>query len=222
MDIDESKQPQTLTHDEIEAIILTILNEDNEIPDSIEFSKTHSIEHSDFVGVMKSLAAAEYVTEERRHIQSIGLSDEGKEVLEIGSAEFRLFSAIESLEGEERSILEERLGRNVVNIGMGPCMKQKWITRNGSKLVRNVEQIEDETQILLQNLSSASPAQLKTLKKRKLAISSQVTTFKVTKGPLYNPVRVQLCRDLTVDLLQNDEWENVNFKPYNFHAMGLV
>lgn len=221
MEADESKVDVRLTPDQIETTILSYLQENESIPDSIAFCAEHNIEHPDFIGVMKSLAASCFVIETPIQTQSYELSEEGEGVLHEGSAEFRLFSAIPSETGEERSTLEETLGRDVVNIGMGPCMKNKWIRRDGDRLCRNVETIEDEVATQLANLSLQSPKVLKLLKKRKLIQQRQVTTFSVTKGSLYAPVRGQMARDLTVDMLQSGEWQELTFKPYNFQAMGL-
>jgi phenylalanyl-tRNA synthetase alpha chain len=221
MEADESKTDTRPTPEQIETTILSYLQENEAIPDSIAFCLERKIEHPDFIGVMKSLAASSFVIETPVQTQSYELTEEGEGVISEGSAEYRLFSAIPPETGEERSTLEEMLGRDVVNIGMGPCMKNKWVRRDGDRLCRSVDEIEDEVASQLSNLSLQGVKVLKTLKKRKLIQQRQVTTFSVTKGELYAPVRGQMARDLTVEMLQSGEWAELSFKPYNFQAMGL-
>lgn len=58
------------------------------------------------------------------------------------------------------------------------------------------------------------------LKKKKLVAVTKVITYTVTKGPKYAKEIPVEHTDLTAELLANGAWETVNFKPYNFAALG--
>jgi phenylalanyl-tRNA synthetase alpha chain len=58
------------------------------------------------------------------------------------------------------------------------------------------------------------------LKKRKLVTSSKIITFNISKGPKYSHQLVKEETDLTYEMLASGSWKNLNFKPYNFKALG--
>ena len=97
------------------------------------------------------------------------------------------------------------VGADVAKIGMGPCMKNKWIKKDGDTLRPLATSVADETMHQLHNLASLSDDDCKNLKRRKLV--SQVTrkSYRVTKGPQYAPTRVKRHADITKDMLGNKE-----------------
>ncbi|PFH35807.1 putative phenylalanyl-tRNA synthetase alpha chain A [Besnoitia besnoiti] len=58
------------------------------------------------------------------------------------------------------------------------------------------------------------------LKKRKLVELKKVKYIKLQKGPKFSLQMMKPVADLTAELLIGDEWEQANFKEYNFFASG--
>lgn len=82
---------------------------------------------------------------------------------------------------------------------------------------------QDSTREVLQQIQSTKTADAKVLadlRKRKLATTGKVISYKVRKGPKYAREMVQEVTDLTADMLANGSWQTANFKPYNFNALG--
>src|SRR3990167_2264903 len=73
--------------------LLKVISE-TEIPDSIQFCVQNGYEHEQFVGVMNSLIAKEMIVAQKQEQQVLQLTQEGSEIVEKGSAEFRVFSAV--------------------------------------------------------------------------------------------------------------------------------
>ena len=104
--------------------------------------------------------------------------------------------------------LQAGVGADCAKIGMGPCMKNKWIKKNGDKLVKtgNESDVKDTTRIQLVaildgNDSSLSEEDLKNLKRRKLVQQVIRKSSRITRGPQYRPQRVKRYADLTKEML---------------------
>ena len=77
------------------------------------------------------------------------------------------------------------VGVDMAKIGVGSCMKNKWLSKAGDLLIPTVSDVVDTTALLLQKVSlsvsgqgvdlSSSEEDLKNLKKRKLV--QQVAHF---------------------------------------------
>jgi hypothetical protein len=104
--------------------------------------------------------------------------------------------------------LTQRLGDEVVKIGLGPCMKNKWLKKNKDLIVRLVENIRDETAELLQQLAAGaelSEDDLKNLKRRKLVNQLVRKSYCITKGEEFSETRQKRYADITRDMLGNIE-----------------
>jgi phenylalanyl-tRNA synthetase alpha chain len=145
--------------EECEAAILTYLsNDDNNnenatvIEDTYPWSMEHNLNHVHVVGAIKSLLADAYVHVEDLSTQFWTLEDEGQSVLQGGSQESRVFQALrDAPEGRMTlSELQQHFASepDVVKIGMGNCMKLKWIRKDPSdgSLRAAVESVEDQVQ----------------------------------------------------------------------------
>lgn len=94
---------------------------------------------------------------------------------------------------------------------------------------KRVDSITDVTQQHLQSILSGNfddssvPHNMKIeYKKRKLMQEIQIKSFLLSKGEEF---RTSICKneaDLTVEMLVGDLWKNLNFKPYNFNALGEI
>jgi phenylalanyl-tRNA synthetase alpha chain len=145
--------------EECEAAILTYLsNDDNNnenatIEDTYPWSMEHNLNHVHVVGAIKSLLADAYVHVEDLAAQFWTLEDEGQSVLQGGSQESRVFQALrDSPEGGRMTLpeLQQHFASepDVVKIGMGNCMKLKWIRKDPSdgSLRAVVDSVEDQVQ----------------------------------------------------------------------------
>ena len=100
--------------------------------------------------------------------------------------------------------LQQALGE-IAKIGMGQCMKNKWIKKDGDLVMRLTSgEVVDETATLLNLVKSEDVAgisknesELKNLMKRKLVKQVTRKSAKILQGPEFKPVRVRkvLCFD---------------------------
>jgi phenylalanyl-tRNA synthetase alpha chain len=212
----------------LEPLILSTLAKENEISDTYTFSQKTGIDHQMLVGVVKSLLVDRYVVDEPLSTTYWTLTEEGKEVLLRGSAEVQVYNAVppEGSEGLTLAELNERVGSSeVVKIGLGVCMKNKWLKKAGDKIVRAASSIKDETSSLLTMINeglgqeSIPEEELKNLKKRKLVQQITRKSYRVNKGPDFKEKRVRKVADLHKSML--GEKNEVNIVVYDFWSILL-
>jgi phenylalanyl-tRNA synthetase alpha chain len=51
-------------------------------------------------------------------------------------------------------------------------------------------------------------------------IFSKLVSYKVQKGAKFSVNVIKQATDLTVDILLNESWKSLDFKKYNFDALG--
>ena len=61
---------------------------------------------------------------------------------------------------------------------------------------------------------------LKGLKRRKAIAPKTVKYYQIVKGPKFAPVRKKLVSDMTQEMLRDGSWKDVDFKKYNYRALG--
>jgi uncharacterized protein YdcH (DUF465 family) len=196
-----SVEEKQSVHD-LEQFVLDTLVKEEEIADTWSFSVSHSIDHQTLVGVIKSLLVDRCVAEFPLSSTFWVLTDEGRQVLLHGSAEVQVFNAVPT-EGIAIAALNSQLG-DVAKIGMGVCMKNKWLRKEGDKVMRIVSTVEDETSKILSIVGGVVPPpeeEMKNLKKRKLVDVVTRKSYKVTKGPDFRPKRVKKVADLNKSML---------------------
>lgn len=121
----------------IEALILQTLAKEKEIPDSFDFSQTNSIEHTQFVGHLKSLVTDEYVLISQNEKKQWVLTSEGQDYLKNGTPEYRLFNLIPA----EGGISKEQLTKDhedLFKFGFQNGMKKKWFAVDKAFIKRGV------------------------------------------------------------------------------------
>jgi PheRS DNA binding domain 3/PheRS DNA binding domain 1 len=112
---------------DLEQIMLDALSiEPGIIGDSWEFAAGLNVDHQVIVGVVKSLLVDQYVADEPLTTTFWTLTDEGQEIADKGSPEFQVYNAVPA-EGIQMTELQAKLPGDVVKIGLGPCMKNKWL-----------------------------------------------------------------------------------------------
>ncbi len=99
------------------------------IIDSFPWAAQQSIEHTALVGTMKSLQVDGYVVADPIHTEFWQLTEEAEGYVAKGSPEAQLFASIPA-EGSDDAALKAALGEDAVKIGVGKCMKNKWITKD--------------------------------------------------------------------------------------------
>jgi len=193
--------------DSTEKLVLEALATHQTISDTWEFSVTHGLDHQVLIGVIKSLHGDGYVLDEPLTATFWTLSEEGDQTRIKGSPEFQVFNAVPAGDGLDMSALNAALG-DVAKIGLGPCMKNKWLAKQGEKVVRcTCAEVQDETALLLAQLhangTSVSEEKCKDLKRRKLVQQVTRKSLKITKGPEFRVQRVRKMADLTKEMLGN-------------------
>ncbi|CAM9210274.1 unnamed protein product [Phaeothamnion confervicola] len=218
----------------IEAALLAALK-DGEVEDTWGFATSLGCPHNAVVGVLKSLEGESMAVSELRQTQFLELSDDGRRILEIGSPEVRVFEAVPVGEaGASKAELEAALGADVVKVGMGLCMKNKWLAKgSGTSLVRSADAAPDAVREALREVAAALSADgggggagsdeagLKELRRRRLVQQVTRKSFAVRRGPTYSSERRRRAADLTKEMLDGKEWQTTAFKEYNFHTLGV-
>eukprot|EP00520_Triparma_pacifica_P006870 CAMPEP_0118651658 /NCGR_PEP_ID=MMETSP0785-20121206/10901_1 /TAXON_ID=91992 /ORGANISM="Bolidomonas pacifica, Strain CCMP 1866" /LENGTH=450 /DNA_ID=CAMNT_0006544121 /DNA_START=212 /DNA_END=1564 /DNA_ORIENTATION=+ len=159
------------------------------------------------------------------------ITNEGLNVIREGSQEAKCWNAIKAKEGGmDKKELEEAVGKDAAKVGMGNCMKNKWVKKEGDKLISAVDSITDTVKEQLSMLAAAPTPEengkvLKgkegqVLKKRKLVAGKSRTSYNVTRGKGYAEKRVKKAADLTKEMIDSGAWETTTFKAYNFKTVG--
>ncbi|KAF2480413.1 tRNA synthetases class II core domain (F)-domain-containing protein [Neohortaea acidophila] len=169
------------------------------------------------------LASRRMVAYEAKDKELVVLTEEGQQISDEGSHEWKVWEAVKSKGRIPIKEIEKIVGPSA-KVGQGNAFKLKWIKKDGDALVPVAENVTDTTRELLQHVGAhhefPDPKQLKDYQKRKLVTTKKDITYTVRKGAkwaLQIPVEVT---DLTVEMLQDGSWESANFKPYNFQAAG--
>lgn len=196
-----------VSSDDLEQVVLNIIARDGLINDTWDTAIEMKLDHQVLVGVLKSLMVDRYVSDEPVSVTYWALTDEGKDVAKNGSPEIQVFNAV-PVGGISVSDLNNSLG-NVAKIGLGVCMKNKWLQKKGDSIVKLVDSVEDETVKVLLSVENgtvtSSEDELKNLKKRKLVQQITRKSLKITKGPEYSERRVRKMADLSKTMLGKKE-----------------
>lgn len=107
-------------------------------------------------------------------------------------------------------------------------MSAGWILidkSGGAPLVKKkVETITDTVQDYLNEIKKGIdnlPDNVRNdYKKRKLLQEVTLKSFLLSKGPQFATSIKKLETDLTTEMLQSGSWKTLEFKPYNFDALG--
>ncbi len=140
-----------------ETAILTYLASSPEavIEDTFPWSEKNKLDHAAVVGAIKSLLAEEYVQAGNLATSFYALTEEGQSILDYGSQEVVVLKALNEAGKLSLPDLQGKVGKDVAKIGMGNCMKKKWVKKDGADLVPMMKdnEVEDEVQILLKKLA---------------------------------------------------------------------
>lgn len=145
-----------MTTEACEAAILSHLATSEQIEDTFPWSISQSLDHAKVTGAIKSLLPDDYIRVEDLSTSFWSLEQEAEEILANGSQEILVLRVL--IETGRLSVgdLQTKVGKNVAKIGMGNCMKNKWVVKDGGDLVpiKTMEEVSDETQASLQALKA--------------------------------------------------------------------
>jgi phenylalanyl-tRNA synthetase alpha chain len=137
--------------------------DDAVIEDTYHWSnETSKLDHAAVVGALKSLEADAFVVMEQLSKSFFALSKEGEDIVANGSQEMIVLKALEGAGTLSIAALQGAVGTEVAKIGMGNCMKSKWIKKekDGSLVpVVKSEEVMDEVQAQLKTLADANFAE---------------------------------------------------------------
>lgn len=215
---------------DIESLILDALNSSQSIEDTWVFSQERYLDHQAVIGAVKSLLVDKYVEAVSLTNSFWDVTEEGRDISEKGSPEYQVFESVPSEGGILMTELQSKLG-DIVKIGLGPCMKSKWLKKQGDSIVRVTPNVSDETAILLRNVLNVieiGEEDLKNLKRRKLIQQITRKSYQLIKGADFKPQRVRKMADLTKKMLGNKaemaegntHWSDLAFKNVNLNSMG--
>lgn len=107
------------------------------------------------------------------------------------------------------------------------CSPCSWLPVRGRIALANASQqadsIEDVTRKQLQHIKEHSTHDAKVitdLKKRKLIKIQKIIHFTASKGPEFALEIKKQETELTAEMIATGSWKTVDFKPYNFKALG--
>lgn len=205
--------------------------------DTSEFAKQLGIDHSLLVGAVKSLQAQgkDILKVEQVQTKSLQLTSEGREVVDNGSHEARLYATVPA-----DGILQKDLMTSVPNakVGFSKAMSAGWIridkaAEGGPRVYQNVDSIDDTVQTDLKKINrravtsndipdDVSDKAKAEYKKRKLLVEVKETAYKLQKGVGFTLVLEKQENDLTAAMIHDGSWKTRPFKPYNFNALGAL
>lgn len=188
-------------------------------------------DHQKVVGAVKSLLALpeKMIEAQMDSVKRWELTEEGQTVCERGSHEAVLFGMVEENGTDQQELM--KIAGALGKVGFSKAMSSGWITldKSGAKPVvrRKVDSIQDATKVNLSALlsgdfSSVSDKDKSEYKKRKLVMEVTDKVYTLTKGPDFATTISRPETELTPEMISSGSWKDVQFKPYNFSALGIA
>ncbi|XP_050364130.1 phenylalanine--tRNA ligase alpha subunit, cytoplasmic [Argentina anserina] len=206
-----------------EEAVLRYLENHEEIADSLLFSADVKLNHDDIANAIKSLTGHKYVDSREVTKETWLLTEEGKTYAVQGSPEMQLFLSI-PLEGITKDELQKKFDPSSFKIACAQAAKNRWVDFGKQLVTRKIQHVDnDKVQTLLLQIQDAKDLcqdDIKALTKRKLITLHVKKGFSVIKGLNYAPERKKVATDLTRDMLQSGDWNNMEFKDFNLKAKG--
>lgn len=215
-------------------IIERLKKNHNSTLNTFDLAKELGITHQEVVGECKSLEMSEVILTEKLEKKVIEITADGKNCLEFGSPEVQFMTLLSE---NENKIVKKDIKNKLPAVGdrgFSSAMKLKYIDYDKAsdivsikpnikkEIWRNDEAQKQMVVFSQDNDSTKYDAEiLKTFQKIHKFITIEVVKhFNVKKGINFENGFVELEKDLTFDLLQNDNWEKSKFKKFNYNALG--
>jgi phenylalanyl-tRNA synthetase alpha chain len=172
------------------------------------------------------------------------LTKEGQTVLEKGTPEFRLWSALPS-DGSplpRSKVLATAFDGDdkLLSIATGKSISQKWIllkkdgekdgkkdpTAEPSFVRKELSAVTDNLKLLLKRVADGElieTADQTTLKARQMITAGTVGVFKIQRGTNWSRTKwkIKPVSELTAEMVQTESWKDLTFKAYNLNSLGL-
>ena len=87
-------EDKSLSSTNLEQLVLRALEAQQVIPDSLVFAQSHGVDHGELVGELNKLASYGLVVLEVVQRETTELTEEGEEVVRLGSPEFRVWAVV--------------------------------------------------------------------------------------------------------------------------------
>ncbi|CAN3477373.1 hypothetical protein DICA0_E00782 [Diutina catenulata] len=207
--------------------ILRKLDADGEIANTLSAGEFQGVDTSAVQAALTSLWAKNMVSFEKKEQDSWQLTAEAKEYLSAGATpEVSVVKAVLASDGGMSvADIKQQLGATGA-VGQGKAFKNKWLAKDGDKLVAKVSEVPqdtvlDELKTIAETGTLADAKELTELKKRKLITLTKIIGYKVSKGPEFSLEIKQLETDITSDMVVTGAWKEKEFKPLNFVSEGI-
>jgi phenylalanyl-tRNA synthetase alpha chain len=210
--------------------------EHSAIEDSWPWCAERQLDHSTVVGATKSLEVEGYVATRPIAVESFALTAEAEGYMRLGSPEAQLFALIAASgpAGADEAQLRASAGEEAVKIGLGKCLKHKWVSRDKATGLYSSSVARIESDELVEQLRGVAAAGwwasgakgpvdeklAKALRQRQLIEPARRVSYAVERGPNWAPQRRRLAADITREMLDSGEWATAAFKGYNFESAG--
>nr|GMD95510.1 phenylalanine--tRNA ligase alpha subunit, cytoplasmic [Ipomoea batatas] len=135
-----------------EDAVLGFLEKNEEILDSGKFSEEKGISHDEMVNAINSLNGFGFVIAQDIKSERWVLTDEGKIYATAGSPEVQLFLAIPP-EGITQEELQKKYPA-IFKVGWPQAMKNKWVEKGKSNVLRKVQNVDDTVKDLLMQIQN--------------------------------------------------------------------
>ncbi|VDL78263.1 unnamed protein product [Nippostrongylus brasiliensis] len=156
--------------------------------------------------------------------KSVKLTSEGSEMVENGSAEYRVYQQV----GDEGALQSDIMKLSYGKVGVNKALASGWISVDKSggavRLLRKSQDVVDTVRSQLEALHVGEELDAKILaelKKRKLVSEILTKYIIVRKGPNFTTSVSKPEVDLTPEMIATGSWKTKTFKQYNFEALGV-
>ncbi|EMP37244.1 Phenylalanyl-tRNA synthetase alpha chain [Chelonia mydas] len=170
----------------------------------------------------------EVIEAEQRSSKRWELTPEGKEIIQEGSHEARVFDSIPAEGLPQIELMNLPSGK----VGFSKAMSNKWVRLDknadgGPRIFRAVESVQDSVREKLQLVQQGEAESLEEkdrneLKKRKLLMEVVIKTYWIRKGSAFSTTVTKQETDLTPEMIASGSWRDLKFKAYNFEALGIM
>ncbi|OAG33642.1 phenylalanyl-tRNA synthetase alpha chain [Nematocida sp. ERTm5] len=215
-----------MTMENVEEKILTALKSTEEI-------ETTGIEgeYTEIIGAVKRLESFERITSSPVQREEIVTTEEARDILQYGSAEYIIYSLLEASMGDQEIVNKLKESKQFtgktekeilefIKKGKNNGLRMKVLKIENGKLARNQNFSKDLTKHQLENLGELTPQEITELKKRKLLIQKKTTHYILRKGEKYS-VSEAAVSDITVEMINKIELAS-NLKKYNFNIVATL
>lgn len=207
--------------------ILKAVDVHGSIDNSLKYDEFKDIDTITMENNLKSLWAKEMILFKKIEQDKWVLTEEAQSYIKSGfTPEVQVVDEVlKALNGLTIGELKTKLGP-IGLVGQGKAFKNKWLTKDGDKLISQVDKLPED--LVLQDLITINQSgslddkkQLTELKKRKLISLTKIVHFQIEKAKHFGLQIIEYQTDLTSDMINNGSWKDAKFKSYNFNSEGV-